>query len=132
MPNAFDAPVGGDTSGSGPLDFLRTQPQFQQLRSVVLQNPQLMQPLLQEISVSNPPLFQLINQHPNDFLRLLQEGVDDQQMVITVTPEERAVIERLMGLGFDRNRVLEAYLICDKNEELAANYLFEHGHDDDQ
>lgn len=56
-----------------PLAFLRTQPQFQQMRQVIQQNPQLLNAVLQQIGQTNPALLQLISQNQEAFVRMLNE-----------------------------------------------------------
>ncbi|KAF8993725.1 hypothetical protein BDQ17DRAFT_1368040 [Cyathus striatus] len=132
----------GFASGSpGPhqlnLEALRNNPQLQQLRQQIAENPTVVQPLIQQLAENNPAFAQLIAQNPDALLRFLSGNDADDESgsippgahVISVTEEERAAIERLEALGFSREEVVEAYFACDKNEELAANYLFERGYD---
>lgn len=125
---------------AGNLDFLRNSPQFQALRAMVQANPQILQPMLQELGKQNPHLVRLIQEHQADFLRLINEPVEGGENVlgdlaggmpqaVTVTVEERQAIERLEAMGFDRALVLEVFFACNKNEELAANYLLDHMHE---
>lgn len=52
---------------------------------------------------------------------------------ISVSPAEMESINNLVQLGFTKERAAEAYFACDKNEEMAANFLFEAGAmDEDQ
>ena len=45
--------------------------------------------------------------------------------VVQLSQEEAAAVQRLQGLGFSQQEAVEAYLVCDKNEEAAANFLFD-------
>ncbi|KAI0730343.1 UV excision repair protein Rad23 [Fomitopsis betulina] len=130
--------------GGGPgisLDALVNNPQVQQLRDLIAQNPALAQPLIQQLAASNPQLAQLFANNPEALLQLLggdiggefgdEEGaIPPGANVIHITEEEQAAIQRLEALGFPRQAVIEAYFACDKNEELAANYLFDSNFED--
>lgn len=60
-------------SEANPLEFLRSQPQFQQMRQVIQQNPQLLNAVMQQIGQTNPQLLQLITQNQEAFVRMLNE-----------------------------------------------------------
>jgi len=135
---AMAAAAAGGQQSLGNLDFLRHNAQFQQLRQVVQQQPQMLEPILTQLSAGNPQLAQLISQNPEQFLSLLSEtaGDDDAPLPpgahqISVTEEERDAIQRLVGLGFSQDQAVQAYFACDKNEELAANFLFDQPDDED-
>ena len=92
---------GGGGADLGNLDFLRSNPQFQQLRQVVQQQPQMLEPILQQLGAGNPQLAQLIASNPDAFLQLLGEDAEDDvplppgAQAISVTEEERDAIERV-------------------------------------
>ncbi|KAH9985798.1 hypothetical protein BJV74DRAFT_775476 [Russula compacta] len=135
------APTLGAAPGAAGLDALRADPRLGTLRDLVAQNPALLQSVIQQLAANNPQMAQLLASNPDSILDLLGSadpdvGDDGEPIppgahVVNVTPEERAAIERLEALGFPRHAVIEAYFACGKNEELAANFLFEGGFEDD-
>ncbi|KAJ4468169.1 hypothetical protein J3R30DRAFT_3559935 [Lentinula aciculospora] len=136
------AGVGATAAGAGggqqlDLAALANSPQMQQLRQHLASNPEAIQPLVQSIAAQNPGLAQLLASNPEALMNLFggemggEEGdLPPGAQVVNVTEEERAAIERLEALGFPRQAAIEAYFACDKNEDLAANYLFDMGNDD--
>lgn len=78
---------------------------------MVQQNPQLLQPVLAQLAQQNPQLLQLINQHQQEFIQLLNEpvsetggqgplpgmgqGMGPSPQYIQVTQEEKAAIDRV-------------------------------------
>ncbi|XP_061495960.1 UV excision repair protein RAD23 homolog A isoform X5 [Rhineura floridana] len=136
--------------GENPLEFLRDQPQFQNMRQVIQQNPALLPALLQQLGQENPHLLQQISQHQEQFIQMLNEPLGEmaeiadiegemgaigeeapQMNYIQVTPQEKEAIERLKALGFPESLVIQAYFACEKNENLAANFLLSQNFDDE-
>jgi len=123
------------------LSGMMNSPQAQQMRQMVAANPQLLQPMIQQLAEQNPQLAALLRENPEGLMQMLMQWAQQNEggegdippgaQVIQITEEERAAIERLEGLGFSRQAVIEAYFACDKDEQLAANYLFEGGFEDD-
>lgn len=63
------SPAGGGPASTGnPLEFLRNQPQFQQMRQIIQQNPALLPALLQQLGRDNPQLLQVSMHHTVQFI----------------------------------------------------------------
>lgn len=140
-----------------PLNFLRSQPQFEQMRQMIRSNPSLLDAFIQQIGQTNPQLLHVIQENQEAFVRMLNEGGSSGgastggsgnqgsgggssggggsggvsgravpgQNAILVSPQDRDAIERLKALGnFPEDVVIQAYFACEKNENLAAEFLF--------
>jgi len=153
-PASAGQPAAPAAAGENPLAFLRDHEMFQQIRSVIQQNPQMLTTMLQQIGRSNPELLSIISQNQEAFIRMINEGEagDDLDLgaltgaggeggpgagegldapgVIQVSPQDKEAIERLKALGFPESLVVQAYFACEKNENLAANFLLSQNFDD--
>jgi UV excision repair protein RAD23 len=59
-----------------------------------------------------------------------QQPGGQQPNPVLISENERQAIERLKELGFAEHLVVQAYLACDKDENLAANLLLGMGAED--
>jgi len=121
---------------SGVFDGLRQHPQFAHLCVLAQQGgEEALKQILLYFNETSPPLLDLIMKNQDEFIRLLNTPVQGPGLVgpqggpsqgvirVHVTPEDEAIINNLVGMGFERNRVLEAYFLFEKDETLTANYL---------
>jgi len=107
----------GAEGGLGNLDFLRNNPQFQQLRQIVQTQPRMLEPILQQVGAGNPQLARLIGENPDQFLQLLSEDTGDDTPLppgaqeISVTEEERDAIERVSPFSYQSVVIRNADII---------------------
>lgn len=118
------------------------------VKVICSRDPSALQVILQNIQQNDPNLFQQIKDNEAEFKELLTKPLDDNDMQcflqynreieggesggassgnrIRLSKEDEEAIKRLMELGnFDKADVLQTYFACEKNEEMAANMLFE-------
>lgn len=136
-----------ESASDNPLDFLRNQEMFHQMRQLLQRDPNMLNAVLQQLGQSNPELLQLISQNQEAFIRMINEpetgaspgsgapagmgGVsEDLPGMIQVSQQDKEAIDRLKALGFPEHLVVQAYFACDKNENLAANFLLSQNFDD--
>eukprot|EP00172_Hildenbrandia_rubra_P000577 Plantae.Rhodophyta-Hildenbrandia_rubra.ctg13079.p1 GENE.Plantae.Rhodophyta-Hildenbrandia_rubra.ctg13079~~Plantae.Rhodophyta-Hildenbrandia_rubra.ctg13079.p1 ORF type:complete len:441 (-),score=129.90 Plantae.Rhodophyta-Hildenbrandia_rubra.ctg13079:1793-2971(-) len=137
-------------AGGGP----RTANGMSGLRRALQSNPELLSSILSQLEDTDPALLQQLNAHPERLIQALNSGLPANEQsdaseiaelagsiggggglpegaqVISVNEDERQQLERLKSLGeamgLSQQSVLQTWLACDRNENLAANYMADH------
>jgi UV excision repair protein RAD23 len=127
------------SAGGSVFDGLKQHPQFPMLCMLAQQGGQdALRQILEYFAQVSPPLLYLIEQNQEEFIRLLSTPVTQTEVPpastptgpttpgvvrLTVTPEDERAIHNIVSMGFDRNRVLEAYFLFEKDEAQTINFL---------
>lgn len=120
---------------------LQTIPNFNEIREVFQSNNETMPSIVEQISERYPAIFQMIQENPQEFLAIMSRGGaearpsataggEPQEGEILLTDADNEAIQALVDIGggmWDQDAARIVYLLSEKNQELAASVLFEHG-----
>lgn len=122
---------------------LMSIPQIEQIREVVRQNPQTLPTVMQQLREHHPNVFQVVQQNAQEFIEIMNEAgpIADGDMAggieqalspenLQLTPADAEPVQRLVALGggmWDARAAGIVYVLSNRNEELAANVLFDNG-----
>ena len=104
-------------------------PGFEQLSTAIASNPEIKNAMMELIK--NPNMMQEMSRIQEQLQGRAGEGSEllrprdpFAELESSLNAEEKQAVDRLCELGFERILVIQIYLACDKNEEIAANMLF--------
>lgn len=126
-----------------------TMAQLQQISQMLRNNPEQLQLIKQSLKDTHPEIAQMIDNDPQTFLDMLKQASGEASnaqvtppppssrsnsnnnanantstpTAVTLTVREEEIINRFQEMGFDRDRAIEAFLLADRDEQVAANYL---------
>jgi len=147
-PDEGDEGEGVSMTSAEVFQRLTADPQFQQLRTALQANPMLLESVLNQMKQANPLVYNVIMDNREAFSQWLSDsssgspapapvpgagaGAPQQPRApagprIELSAEDRAAIQQLVDMGFDQGDALQAYMACEKNLQLAANFLMENG-----
>jgi hypothetical protein len=58
------------------LEQIRSEPQFQQIRTLIRSNPQLLSQFIQQLQIENPEAFAAISANQQEFINMINEPGD--------------------------------------------------------
>lgn len=132
-----------------------SQPQFRQIQDHIQQSPHLLSQTIESLAASDPEMYNFISENPDVFVNALnhppmsglrshgsraapgeqqgrptegqqgRQGPGVEQLIGNVSEHDKEAIHRLTELGFSEYLAVQAYMACDKDEQLAANLLFQ-------
>ena len=132
-PPLGDAPAAGAGGAGIPAGLQALLSQRPDMLEGIMQNPEALRQLLQapevQAMLQNPDVQEQLGIN-SEMMTAMVHGMNAQNQVhAQLTSDDDEAIQRLMALGFERAIVFQAFLACDKNENLAANFLFDQGSD---
>ncbi|QLG73371.1 hypothetical protein HG535_0E04550 [Zygotorulaspora mrakii] len=123
--------VSGNPEALAPL-LENLSARYPQLREQIMSNPEVFVSMLLEAVGDNLQDAMTGFEGSGDIENLIGgetgEGEmaieEDSAVPIEITEADEQAISRLCELGFERSLVIQVYFACGKNEEIAANMLF--------
>eukprot|EP00361_Fabrea_salina_P002988 CAMPEP_0202425854 /NCGR_PEP_ID=MMETSP1345-20130828/367_1 /ASSEMBLY_ACC=CAM_ASM_000843 /TAXON_ID=342563 /ORGANISM="Fabrea Fabrea salina" /LENGTH=209 /DNA_ID=CAMNT_0049036145 /DNA_START=14 /DNA_END=641 /DNA_ORIENTATION=- len=108
---------------TGTFDFLKDNPQFQEIVSVIQQNPEEFENFLNQLETVNPELYTLIMDNQEEFLQLIK-GDEEEATRLELTQQEEKDVKDLTNLASLCNKLSKLTFAATKTKNLQPTTCF--------